>query len=191
MRSPRTWPRRRSARCVSAVLVLCTLAACEWTYSDNENFQRHARAERLRRLAGMRAATAQTTVGQRLEGEALLALLTDHTHVSVFDRTPSGQRKRYVEYRYYGPGGRFVYVNTEWAVNPDGNPDDRWRVDGPRLCVLNHALSQDEHCYTIAVAPDGRVQFFIDAPGEETHGLLTSVVSIVEEGPPRLDVPRG
>jgi hypothetical protein len=191
MRSPSTRPPRRSARCVSAVLVLCALAACDWLYSDNENFQRHARAERQRRLAGMRAATAQTTVGRRLEGEALVAFLTDHTHVSVFDRTPSGQHKRYVEYRYYGPGGRFVYVNTEWAVNPEGNREDHWRVDGPRLCVLNHSLSQDEHCYTIAVAPDGRVQFFIDAPGEESDGLLTSIVSIVEEGPPRLDVPRG
>jgi hypothetical protein len=61
-------------------------------------------------------------------------------------------------------------VNTEWALNHDGNPDDHWRVDGPRLCVLNHALSQDEHCYTIAVTPDGRVQFYIDAPGDEFDG---------------------
>lgn len=191
MRPPSARPGRRPARSVSAVLVLCALAACDWLYSDNANFQRHARAERQRRLAGMRAATAQTPVGRRLEGEALVAFLSDHTHVSVFDRTPSGQHKRYVEYRYYGPGGRFVYVNTEWAVNPDGNPEDRWRVDGRRLCVLNHALSQDEHCYTIAVAPDGRVQFFIDAPGDEFDGLLTSVVSIVEEGPPRPDAPHG
>ena len=182
---------RRLVGSVSAVLVVCALAACDWVYSDNENFQRRVRAERERRLVGMRAATEQTAVGRRLEGEALVAFLTDHTHVSVFDRTPSGQRKRYVEYRYYGPGGRFVYVNTEWAISPDGNPDDRWRVDGPRLCVLNHALSQDEHCYSIAVAPDGRVQFFIDAPGDEYHGLLTSVVPTVEEGPPRLDAPRG
>jgi hypothetical protein len=191
MRPPSMRPGRRPARCVSALLVLCTLVGCDAFYSDNENFQRHARAERQRRLAGMRAATAQTVVGRRLEGAALVAFLTDHTHVTVFDRTPSGQRQRYVEYRYYGPGGRFVYVNTEWALNPDGNPDDRWRVDGPRLCVLNHAFSQDEHCYTVAVAPDGRVQFFIDAPGEDSDGLITSVVSIVEEGPPRTDVPRG
>jgi hypothetical protein len=53
--------------------------------------------------------------------------------------------------------------------------------------VLNHAFSQDEHCYTLAVAPDGAVQFFIDEPGSEYHGLLTSVVRIVYEGPPRPD----
>lgn len=172
-------------RRVSAVLVLCALAGCDLVYSDNASFQRRVRAERQRRLAGMRAATAETAVGRRLEGEALVAFLTDRTHVSVFDRTPTGQRTRYVEYRYYGRGGRFVYMNTAWAVSPEGNPDDHWRVDGPRLCVLNHALSRDEHCYTIAVAPDGRIQFYIDAPGDEFHGLLTSIVSIVEEGPPR------
>ena len=167
-----------------AVAVLA-LIGCEALSSDNANFQRRERAERQRRLVGMRAATEQTPAGRLLEGDALRDFLQEKTRVSVFEMDPSGRRTRYVEYRYYAAGGRFVYMNNEWAIDPAGNPDDRWRVDGPRLCVLNHSLSQDEHCYGVAVAPDGAVQFYIDDPGSEYHGLLTSVVRVVYDGPPR------
>ncbi|HWP64720.1 MAG TPA: hypothetical protein VNO26_02260 [Candidatus Limnocylindria bacterium] len=57
--------------------------------------------------------------------------------------------------------------------------------------MLNHAFTQDEQCYTVAVAPDGAVQFFIDRPGSEYHGLLTSVVRITYAGPPRSEDPTG
>jgi len=170
---------------IACLALICGLVACDAVYSDNANFQRQRRAERARRVAGMRAATAQTPTGGRLEGEALRTFLTGHTHVSVFERSPTGQRVRYVERRYYGPEGRFIYVNSAWATDPAGNPADRWRVDGPRLCVLNHALSQDEHCYTVAVTTEGHVQFFIDEPGDDAHGLLTSVVRVIEDEPPR------
>ena len=174
----------RLAALAGVALASLALPACEAVLSDNENFQRRMRAERERRLVGMRAVTAQTPAGRRLEGDALRAQFEGRTYVSEFDRTPSGRRARYVEYKHYGAGGRFVYVNTEWATDPAGNPDDRWRVDGPRLCVLNRAFSQDEHCYTVSVAPDGAVQFWIDEPGSEYHGLLTSVVRTVRDGPP-------
>jgi hypothetical protein len=177
--------RVRVLRIGGLVLSVLALSACDALHSDSENFQRRARAEREARLAGMRAATAQTPVGRRLVGEDLRGLVEGKTHVSVFERTPSGRHARYVEYRYYAAGGRFVYVNTEWATDPAGNPDDRWRVDGARLCVLNHAFSEDERCYTVAVAPDGAVQFFSDDPGSEYHGLITSVVHVVYDGPPR------
>jgi len=175
----------RAPRIGCTMLAVLAMSACDALRSDSENFQRRARAERERRLAGMRAATAQTPVGRRLEGEDLRRLLEGKTHVSVFEQTPSGRDARYVEYRHYAAGGRFVYVNTEWATAPAGNPDDRWRVDGARLCVLNHAFGQDERCYDVAVAPDGAVQFFIDDPGSQYHGLLTSVVHVVYDGPPR------
>ena len=81
--------------------------------------------------------------------------------------------------------GKLTNGTKNSATSPAGNPEDRWRVDGPRLCVLNHAFSQDEKCYSIAVAPDGAVQFFIDEPGSEYHGLLTSVVRTIYDGPPR------
>jgi hypothetical protein len=174
-----------SSRIAGTLLAVVALAGCEAFSSDNANFQRRARAEREERLAGMRAATEQTPAGRRLDGDALRDLLQEKTHVSVFEMDPSGRRTRYVEYRYYAAGGRFVYLNNEWAVDPAGNPEDRWRVDGSRVCVLNHAFGQDEHCYQIAVAPDGAVQFYIDDPGSQYHGLLTSVVRIVYDGPPR------
>ena len=137
----------------------------------------------------MRAGTAQTPEGTRVAGEALRALVSGRTHVSVFQESPSGRHERYVEYRYYAPGGRFVYINTAWATNPDGDPNDGWRVDGPRLCIMNHDFGPDEKCYTIAVTPEHHVQYFIDRPGAETHGLLTSVVTIVQEGRPQTTAP--
>jgi drug/metabolite transporter superfamily protein YnfA len=173
-----------SARLGAVWMGAMALIGCEAFYSDNENFQRQSRAEHARRVAGMRAASAQTPVGTRLEGEGLRALLSGRTHVAVFGVSPSGRRERYVEYRYYAPGGQFVYVNTAWARDPKGNPSDRWRVDGPRLCVLNQAFTADEQCYTIAVTAKGHVQYFIDRPGDDTHGLLTSVISIIQDGAP-------
>jgi hypothetical protein len=109
-------------------------------------------------------------------------LVSGRTHESVFERTPSGERGRYVERSYFGPDGRFIYTNSLWARDPDGREDASWRVDGPRLCIVNPAMTSEEQCYTIAVRPDGRVQYFIDAPGEETHGLLTKVPTAVHEG---------
>jgi hypothetical protein len=177
----------RARRLDGIAVALLVLTGCEIFRSDSENAQRRARAERQERLAGMRAATSQTPAGRYLEGRALTDLLSGRTHVSEFQQDPSGRRTRYVEYRYYAAGGRFVYVNNEWAVDPAGNADDHWRVDGPRLCVLNHAFTDKEQCYTVAVAPDGAVQFFIDEPGSESHGLLTSVVRFVYDGPPRAE----
>ena len=160
---------------------------CEAFYSDSENFSRQARAEHDRRVAGMRAATAQTPAGAPVAGDALRALLAGRTHVSVYEFSPGGKHERYVEYQYFVPDGRFVYLNTSWATDPNGRPGDTWRVDDPRLCILNQSFGSDEHCYTIAVTPAGHVQYFIHQPGADTHGLLTREVTIVEDGPPRPD----
>jgi hypothetical protein len=43
-------------------------------------------------------------------------------------------------------------------------------------------MTSTEQCYTIAVRSDGHVQYFIDAPGEETHGLLTKVPTATHDG---------
>ena len=44
-------------------------------------------------------------------------------------------------------------------------------------------MSEREQCYTIAVRPDGRVQYFIDDPGGDTNGLLTKIPDAVYDGP--------
>jgi hypothetical protein len=172
--------RRTFARTV-AILVLARIASGCWE-SDNASFQRAWEADRRERIAGMRAATAQTARGADVAGDDLRRLVAGKTHESVYERTPSGEHRRYVERSYFDPDGRFVYANSTWARSPDGREGARWRVDGPRLCILNPDMTSTEQCYTIAIRPDGRVQYFIDAPGEETHGLLTKIPTAVHDG---------
>ena len=164
-----------------ALLALIFIAAGCWE-SDNASFQRARRAERRERIAGMQAATARTTRGVDVAGEDLRRLVSGKTHESIFERTPSGERRRYVERSHFAPDGRFVYTNSTWARSPEGRDGARWRVDGPRLCIVNPDFTSTEQCYTIAVRPDGRVQYFIDEPGDETHGLLTKIPTTVHDG---------
>src|SRR5262245_48233203 len=152
--------------------------------SDAESFHREWEKDRQRRIAAMREATRTTPAGRRVEGAALQQLLSGRTHVFIYGTTPDGRRQRYVEFTTFRAGGQFVYRNTLWAVDPNGRPDDHWRVDGKRLCILNSAFSQVEQCYTLAVRDDAQVQYFIDRPGDQTDGLLTKVTSEVHEGEP-------
>jgi hypothetical protein len=165
----------------ATVLALVLLASGCWQ-SDNASFQRAWRADRQKRIAGMRAATAQSERGTDVAGDDLQRLLAGKTHDSVFERTPLGERGRYVERSYFAPDGRFVYTNSLWARDADGREGAHWRVDGLRRCILNPDMTSTEQCYTIAVRPDGRVQYFIDAPGVETHALLTKVPTAVHDG---------
>src|SRR5262245_8408064 len=140
-----------------AFLLLAASVGCEALRSDAENYARQERAERARRLAGMKAATEQTARGERMAGDTLVRLVSGRTHVFVYEMAPGGRPGRYVEYSYFRPDGRFVYRNNQWALEPDGRDGDSWRVDGDRVCMLNQAMSSGEHCYRLAVQADGRV----------------------------------
>jgi hypothetical protein len=166
-------------------LVVAGVLGCEALRSDAENYAREQRAERARRLAGMQAATEQTAHGTNVAGDALVELVSGRTHVFVYSTSPGGRAERYVEWSYFRPDGRFVYRNSQWAIAPEGRDGDRWRVDGDRLCVLNQAMSSDEHCYRLAVQAEGRVQYYIAAPGDDADGLLTKITDAVTEGPPK------
>ena len=171
------------------LLALLLIAGCDPFYSDSENFRRHREAERAERIAGMRAATQQTARGAAVEGEALRALLSDRTHVSEYEYSPSGRRERYVEYDYFRPDGVLIYRNTAWALDPAGSAGDHWRIEGARLCVKRQAMSPDEACYTIALTAGGSVQYYVSKPGEPTDGLLTREIRNVQQGAPVVESP--
>jgi hypothetical protein len=170
-------------RSVALVLLALTFG-CEAFRSDAENYARQERAERARRLVGMKAATHQTARGADVAADALTRLVSGRTHVFTYGMSPGGRAERYVEYSYFRPDGHFVYRNSQWAMNPDGREGDHWRVDGARLCMLNGEFSSTEQCFRLAVQPDGRVQYYIDAPGAETDQLLTKITNDVIEGAP-------
>lgn len=169
---------------VAVLLLVAPTLGCEAFRSDAENFSRQRRAEHSRAVAGMRSATQQTTRGTDVAGDALTRMVSGRTHVFEYGSAPGGRAERYVEYSYFRPDGRFVYRNTQWATNPDGRDGDYWRVDGPRLCVLNGSFSADEHCYRLAEQRDGRVQYYIAQPGDDADGLLTKITNRIVDGPP-------
>lgn len=169
---------------VPVLLLLVATLGCEAFRSDAENVSRQQRTERARAVVGMRAATQQTARGADVAGDALGRLVSGRTHVFEYGTAPGGRAERYVEYTYFRPDGRFVYRNTHWATSPDGRDGDRWRVDGTRLCILNGSFSADEHCYRLAAQSDGRVQYYVAEPGDDTDGLLTKITNRIIDGPP-------
>jgi len=171
-------PAGTATRARIALVVLLLLAGCEVFHSDSENFVRQQHAERERRVAGMRAATQQAATGQRLTGDALARAVRGRTHVFTYAVAPG----RYVEYSFFRADGHFVYRNSQWATDPDGREGDRWRVSDEYLCVVSGEFTPDERCYALTALPDGRVQYFIHAPGDETDGLLTKVTDATRDG---------
>jgi len=165
------------------VLIAVLLALSCYPGSDSESFNREWEKDRKRRIAGMREATQVTAEGRRVEGEALRALVSGRTHVFEYETTPDGRHQRYVEQTYFSADGRLVYLNNLWALKP--REGDRWRVDGRRLCIVNQAMSPGEQCFTLAVLPDARVQYYVAQPGDQTDGLLTKVTNAVHEGEPK------
>lgn len=182
-KSRRRFRKRRRAWLLAVVAVAATVG-CEAFRSDAENFSRQRQAERARAAAGMRAATEQTARGADVAGDALTRLVSGRTHVFEYGSAPGGRKTRYVEYTYFRPDGGFVYRNTEWATDPAGRGGDHWRVEDARLCILNGGFSADERCYRLAVQPDGRVQYYVAEPGNETDGLLTKITDRIVDGPP-------
>jgi hypothetical protein len=172
-----------SLRSVALALLALTIG-CEALHSDAENYGREQRAERARRLVGMKAATRQTARGADVAGDALTRLVSGRTHVFVYGVSPGGHAERYVEYSYFRPDAHFVYRNSQWAKNPEGRDGDYWRVDDARLCILNAEYASAEQCFRLAVQPDGGVQYYIDAPGAENDRLLTKITTDVVEGAP-------
>lgn len=151
---------------------------------DNASAQRQAEKRRKANIRAMEAATSQTRRGQDVEGEDLRALVIGKTHVFEYERGPTGTTGPYITYSYFRPDGRYVFINGLWAVDPEGNEKDTWRVEGARLCVLDSSFSSTEQCFSLAVTPGGRIQYYISNPGDPSDGLLTKIPNRVIDGPP-------
>ena len=175
-------PRRLRVLIAAALLI----GGC-YPGSDSEVFQRRWEADRQERIAGMKAATRQQARGEAVGGAALRVLLTGRTHEFDYQQDPLGRPGRYVEYYHFQRDSRLVFSNPPLSASPGAVNDDRWRVDGDRLCVVTAWLSPDERCFTLAVLPNGRVQYFVQEPGDQADGLLTKVTNAVFDGPPPPD----
>jgi len=160
------------------VPLLLVLTSCA---SDSEYALKANRDERAQRTAAMQDATRQTPRGAPLAGPALLDAVAGRTHLFEYETRPNGERVRYVVTDFFARDGHLVHLD-HWAARK-ADPQDAWRIDGGRLCERIAAYSTTERCFALALDAQGRIQYYVDAPGEPSHGLLTSVTSRVIDGP--------
>ncbi len=179
--SARAWPRSRWPQAVLFLSLLC--AACA-PYGDGAEATRQHRKQVAERTRDMRAATAQVARGTDLAGERLRDVVAGRTWVVRYGSFPNGQKGDYVLYRHFEPAGRLRHVDNWLSPTAATSDEDRWTVDGARLCLLQTRIAQTPSCYRVALAAGGTLQLYVDDPDAGYDGLLTSIVSEFIEGPP-------
>jgi len=177
------------ALAVLASCALVALGACG-PYGDGASYARAARRDREARAAAMAQATRAMPRGTDLVGADLVRALSDRTWVSRYASFPNGSRGKYVLYRSFLSGGRFVALDNFLDRRVDPGSADSWKVEGPRICILWSSFDPSApHCYRVARSGDGAFQVYVDEPGGEFDGLLTFVIHEVLEGPAPQSVP--
>jgi len=163
-------------------LLAFTLAGCvEMLHSDSENASRRAHRARDESLRAMKLGSAQAAPGQVVTGEALPKMLAGQSHVSEY-RKRVGDAKPYITvYDFFGNDGTFISRDTHGRRTPAYQTVGRWRVRAGLLCIATPS-QPDESCYTIRLAADGALQYWIAKPGDPFDGLLTKSVRIVRPG---------
>jgi hypothetical protein len=169
----------------ATILTPCVLllVACG-PYGDGAYSSQQHNKSVQRTIAGMRTATDQTVRGEDLAGAALIAVLSGRTMVKRYEGFPNGRKGEFVTYRYFAANGTLQVVDN-WT-NPSGSKPrgDWWKVEGHRVCILNRGFSETPSCYRVARARDGALQWYIDNPGGDYHGLYSIEAKEWIEGPP-------
>ena len=166
------------------LLSAMTLSGCmEMFRSDAANFGHQRAQARGAALVTNRLASQQAAPARHLAGEELTRFLAGKTHVSEFRKATGDAQPHYAEYVYYGPGGRYLWLNTYEQRDPATTPWGTWQVDGEVLCVTQQRGQTEAQCYTLRLEAGGALQYWTHRPGDPFHGLITARVTTVREGP--------
>lgn len=169
---------------VTSVMSVMALSGCmEMFRSDAGNFGHQRAQARASAVAVNRQASQQAAPARRLAGEELTRFLAGKSHVSEFRRATSDAQPRYAEYVYFGPDGRYLWLNTYEQRDPATTTWGTWQVNGEVLCVTQQRGEAEPQCYTLRLEAGGTVQYWTHQPGDPFHGLLTARVTDVREGP--------
>ncbi len=163
-------------------LVWMTAACTEMFYSDAQNAGRKSAQARQDALRSMKVSSAQADKAQPVVGNALVALLSGNTHVEAFRKRADDSKPYLTTYDYYAPDGIFIGRDTHSRRTVEYQDVGRWKVEADTLCVDLPAWKADPRCYTIRLAPDGAIQYWIRQPGDPFDGLLTRNVRVVRRG---------
>lgn len=171
--------RRLLAGLLPVPLLLVTAACTDMLYSDSQNSARRSAQARESAIASMKTSSSQAVAAQPVTGQALEQLLSGNTHVKAY-RKRSGDAKPYLtQYDYYAPDGTFIGRDTHGRRTAEYQDKGQWKVAGETLCITKRG---DQNCYTIRLAPDGTIQYWIHKPGDPFHGLLTRNIDEVRAG---------
>jgi len=117
-----------------------------------------------------------------MEGQALMQLLSGNTHVEPYRKRSEDARPYITHYDHYGADGTFIGRDTHSRKTAAYQDVGRWKVTADLLCISLKSRMAEESCYTVRLAPDGAIQYWIHKPGDLFHGLLTRNVTIVRPG---------
>jgi hypothetical protein len=171
--------RRRVIGALAVPVLFVTAGCMEAFYSDSQNAGRRNAQARQSALASMKLASSQAAPARPVTGQALVQLLSGNSHVEAYRKSASDAKPYVTHYDYYGADGTFVGRDTHARRTPAYQEQGRWSVKGDSLCIVK---TGQENCYTVRLAADGAIQYWIDKPGDPFHGLLTRIVRTVRPG---------
>ena len=160
------------------------LSGCmEMMRSDAANFGSQRAQARQAALVNNHQASQQAPTARRLAAEDLTRFLAGKSHVSEYRKHTSDGQPYYAEYVYFGPDGRYLWLNTYEQNDPASAVWGSWQVNGEVLCVTQQRGDAEPHCYTLRVEPGGTVQYWTHQPSDPFHGLISARVTLVRDGP--------
>ena len=130
----------------------------------------------------MQLSSSQANAAQPVGGQALVQLLSGNTHVQPYRKRSEDIKPYITHYDYYGPDGTFIGRDTHSRRTVGYQDVGRWKVSADTLCIRVQSIQAEENCYTIRLAADGAIQYWIHKPGDPFHGLLTLNVKMVRQG---------
>jgi hypothetical protein len=177
-------PFSRPLTLLAIALPLALLAACTGMFFSDAQYSAKQSAEaRERARRSMEISSSQAAAAEAVAGEALVGLLSGKSHISEYRKRAKDAQPYFTSYDYYAPDGSFLRRDTH-ARRAEGYQEvGTWTVDGDTLCISIPSRGPAPDCYTLRLAPDGTIQYWIRKSGDEFDGLLTRNVTIVREGP--------
>ncbi len=169
--------------CPFFAAVAIATSGCEMMYSDNANFARQRAHANSAALVTNQDASRVAAPAQAVTGDALRLLLSGNSHVQEYRKAIDDTKPYFTTYTYFSPDGAYISRDTYSQRTAEYEATGTWSLKENLLCVVVSTAFRDEpSCYTLKVAANGVIQYWIHNPGNEWHNVITMNVSIVRSG---------
>lgn len=173
----------KNTRNLSFLAIAIVTAGCEMMYSDNANHARKVARANSAALATNKEASRQAAPAEAVTGDALRRLLAGNSHVQEFRKAVDDVKPYFTTYTYFSPDGTYISRDTYSQRTPEYEAKGTWSLKENVLCVVvNTSFGNPPDCYTLKVANNGVIQYWVHNPGNEWHGVVTMNIRIVRAG---------